>query len=247
MGPRPLVAVDVGNTTISFARRDPARWGRVLRHPAGDPRGAARRILRLAERGGASIALGSVHPDASRELAASLSRRGVRVLDVLPALRRLVPARVRRPRQVGCDRLANALAVRRRPGRGALVVDFGTAVTFDLVSPRGEFLGGAISPGPRLAARALAERTALLPGIRIRPPRGFVGRDTVSAMRAGIVLGIAALVEGMIASIRREARFPIDVVATGGDAATFRRLCPSLARVDPRLTLEGIRRAAAAR
>jgi len=147
-----------------------------------------------------------------------------------------------RPETIGADRLANALAARSRFGAPVLVVDFGTAVTFDVVDARGNYVGGIIAPGLSAMTDYLHERTALLPRVRIRPVRRFLGRSTEAAMRIGAVHGYRGLVRELIAGLRRELRCPeLPVVATGGYAGLMARGLPEIRKVDPLLTLDGLR------
>jgi type III pantothenate kinase len=147
-----------------------------------------------------------------------------------------------RPETVGADRLANAMAARERFGAPVLVVDFGTAVTFDVVDARGNYVGGIIAPGLSAMTDYLHEKTALLPRVRIRPVRRFLGRSTEEAMRIGAVHGYRGLVRELIAGLRVELGAPeLPVVATGGYAGLMARGLPEIRRVDPLLTLEGLR------
>jgi type III pantothenate kinase len=147
-----------------------------------------------------------------------------------------------RPETIGADRLANALAARHRFGAPVLVVDFGTAVTFDVVDARGMYVGGIIAPGLSAMTDYLHERTALLPRIRIRPVRRLVGRTTEEAMRIGAVHGYRGLVRELIQGLRAELGVPrLPVVATGGYAQLMARGVSEISRVNPLLTLEGLR------
>lgn len=147
-----------------------------------------------------------------------------------------------KPDTIGQDRLANAVAARHHYGAPALVVDFGTAVTFDVVNRSGAYVGGIIAPGLSAMTDYLHEKTALLPRIRIRNPRRVVGRNTEEAMLSGAVFGYRGLVRGLILELRRELgvrRLP--VVATGGYARLIARGLPEIDAVVPGLTLEGLR------
>ena len=147
-----------------------------------------------------------------------------------------------KPETIGQDRLANAVAARHHYGAPALVVDFGTAVTFDVVNRAGDYVGGIIAPGLSAMTDYLHEKTALLPRIRIRNPRRVVGRNTEEAMLSGAVFGYRGLVRGLILELRRELgvrRLP--VVATGGYARLIARGLPEIDAVVPGLTLEGLR------
>jgi type III pantothenate kinase len=159
-----------------------------------------------------------------------------------------LPVRTERPTEVGADRLVNALAAGRLYGAPAVVVDFGTATTFDCVAADGAYVGGAIAPGLELGLEALAARTAKLPRIELRAPDRAIGRDTVSAMQSGTVFGYQSLVGGLLSRIRRELAdqsgvAPADVKAilTGGlSAAPWARDLDGIDAIDPDLTLKGL-------
>jgi type III pantothenate kinase len=145
-------------------------------------------------------------------------------------------------RQIGADRLANAVGVVELYGAPAIVVDFGTAVTFDIVSARRAYVGGVIAPGLAAVTDYLYQRTALLPRITLREPRSVVGRSTVEAMRAGAVIGYRGLVREILTALRREPGMKnAVVVATGGYGDLMARKIPEIQHVNPLLTLEGLR------
>jgi type III pantothenate kinase len=146
------------------------------------------------------------------------------------------------PETIGQDRLANAVAARHHYGAPALVVDFGTAVTFDVVNRAGNYVGGIIAPGLSAMTDYLHEKTALLPRIRIRNPRRVVGRNTEEAMLSGAVFGYRGLVRGLIIELRGELKVRrLPVVATGGYARLIAKGLPEIEAVVPGLTLEGLR------
>lgn len=147
-----------------------------------------------------------------------------------------------RPRTIGADRLANALAARHHFGCPAVVVDFGTAVTFDVVNAVGNYIGGIIAPGLAAMTDYLHEKTALLPRIRIREPRSVVGRSTNEAMLIGAVHGYRGLIRELLGELRAELKTRrLPVVATGGYARLISRSMPEITAVEPLLTLEGLR------
>jgi type III pantothenate kinase len=147
-----------------------------------------------------------------------------------------------KPETIGADRLANAVAVRAFFGAPALVVDFGTAVTFDVVDARGNYVGGIIAPGLSAMTDYLHEKTALLPKIKIREPRAVIGKNTEQAMLIGAVHGYRGLIRGLIAELKTELRARrLPVVATGGYAALIAKKMPEITAVEPNLTLEGLR------
>jgi type III pantothenate kinase len=146
------------------------------------------------------------------------------------------------PAEVGVDRVVNSLAAFRRYGGPCIVIDFGTATTFDIVSSQGDYLGGAIAPGLGIAAEALTSRTAKLPRIELEPPPHAIGKNTRHAMQSGLMFGYAGLVEGLVRRIQAELPDgPAKVIATGGLAEVIARLTPTIEAVDPWLTLEGLR------
>jgi type III pantothenate kinase len=147
------------------------------------------------------------------------------------------------PKAIGADRLANAAAVAALYGSPAIVVDFGTAVTFDIVSAQRKYIGGVIAPGLESMTNFLYQRTALLPKLSLKEPRSAVGRSTMEAMRAGAVIGYRGLVREIIDRIKSErfARQKVRVIATGGYAGLIARQLDEIDDVHPNLTLEGLR------
>jgi type III pantothenate kinase len=148
-----------------------------------------------------------------------------------------------KPQSIGADRLANAAAVAELYRCPAIVVDFGTAVTFDVVSARRAYIGGAIAPGLEAMTTFLYERTALLPRLSLKKPRHAVGKSTVEAMRSGAVFGYRGLVREILRQIKEE-EFPhakVAVIATGGYARLIAGELPEIAMIHPHLTLEGLR------
>jgi len=142
---------------------------------------------------------------------------------------------------VGADRIVNGVAAFAAFGGPVVVVDFGTATTFDVVTGRGEYQGGVICPGVGISANALFQRAARLPRVEVRKPGQVVGRTTISSIQSGLYFGYCSMVEGIIARIRGELGGPIRVVATGGLAGTLAPDIPSIEAVDPVLTLAGLR------
>jgi type III pantothenate kinase len=144
------------------------------------------------------------------------------------------------PREVGADRVVNTLAAFTRFGGPAIVVDFGTGTNFDVVSARGEFLGGVIAPGLQISAQSLFSRTARLTRVDLVPPRSPIGRSTVEAIQSGLIFGTAAEVDGIVERIRAEVG-PAVTIATGGLAPVVLPHCRSIDHHEPWLTLEGLR------
>ena len=251
-----LLLVDVGNSNITVGTSRDGTLGAVRRaatRPAATADEFEVLLDALLRLDGASLAevdrisAASVVPSVSASLATLSARRGLSLLDA--SLETVpIPVRVDRPTEVGPDRLVNAFAAVRLHGAPAIVVDFGTATTFDAVAPDGAYVGGAIAPGLELGLEALAARTARLPRIELRAPAAVIGRDTASAMRAGTVFGYQALASGLLARTRAELaaesgidRATITAILTGGlSAAPWARGIEGVDVVDPDLTLRGL-------
>jgi type III pantothenate kinase len=251
-----LLALDIGNTNLTIGL---FRTGALLatRRAATDARATTDELellldglLRLDGIGLADLdaaAIASVVPGLTAAIEVIAARHD---LPLLTASAGSVPLAVRvdRPGDVGADRLVNALAAARLHGTPAVVVDLGTATTFDCVAADGAYVGGAIAPGLLLGLDALAARTAKLPKVDLRAPDRAIGRDTVTAIQAGAVLGHQALVSGLLARIRRELAEANDVepgevraILTGGLAAAgWAASLDDIDAIDPDLTLKGL-------
>ena len=145
------------------------------------------------------------------------------------------------PGEVGADRIVNAVAAYERYKRSTIVVDFGTATTFDYVSPRGEYMGGAIAPGIGISAEALFERTSKLPRIEITKPKKVVGKNTIQSMQSGIFFGYVGLVDEIVRRMKKETKSNPKVIATGGLAPLIANESETIEEVNEFLTLEGLR------
>jgi type III pantothenate kinase len=247
-----LLVVDVGNTQTHFgAVRESEvveRWRFATeRSSTSDELGATLRNL-LALRGlGFEDVTASVLSSTVPELApewVEMARRYLahEMLVVGPGVKTGMPIRMDNPRELGADRLVNALAAWTRLRRACIVVDFGTAITYDVVSADGEYLGGIISPGIGISLEALTQRAAKLPEVELGEPRALIGKTTADAVRSGIVYGFAGQVDAIVARLRAELGVDAPVIATGGLA---HHLVPSFTEsidaVDDLLTLEGLR------
>ncbi len=188
------------------------------------------------------VALASVVPPLTPVLVA-LARDylGQDALVVEPGVRTGMPILYEPASDVGADRIVNGVAAYEIFGGPVIVVDFGTATTFDVVTARGEYVGGVICPGVGISADALFQRAARLPRVDVRQPVRVIGRSTVASIQSGLFFGYVALVEGLIARIKAELDEPCRVVATGGLAQTLASELPSIDAVDPVLTLTGLR------
>ncbi len=163
-------------------------------------------------------------------------------LVVGPGIRTGMPILYDNPKEVGADRIVNAVAAYDERKNAVIVVDFGTATTFDYVSERGEYMGGVISPGIMISCEALFQKASKLPRVEIfaRPPF-IMAKNTIASMNAGIVYGYAGLVEGIISRMKKEVNREVYVVATGGLAPLIASECPIIDKVDDYLTLNGLR------
>ena len=246
-----LLTIDAGNTNTVFgvlAGRDlRAHWRLTTRREqTADEYGILVRNLFAASGIDPSaisgVALASVVPPLTSVLVA-LSRQYLErePLVVEPGVKTGMPILYDPPGDVGADRIVNGVAAYAQFGGPVIVVDFGTATTLDLVTKRGEYAGGVIVPGIGISADALFQRAARLPRVEVRDPGRVVGRSTVGSIQSGLYYGYAAMVEGLIGRIRAELGEPARVVATGGLAEALAAEIPSIERVDPVLTLDGLR------
>lgn len=188
------------------------------------------------------IAIASVVPPLTPVLVA-LAREylGREPLVVEPGVKTGMPILYEPPGDVGADRILNGVAAFAAMGGPVVVVDFGTATTFDVVTGKGEYAGGVICPGIGISADALFQRAARLPRVDVRHPGRVVGRSTVTSMQSGLYFGYASMCEGILGRIRGELGGPMRVIATGGLAETLAADIPSIEKVDPVLTLTGLR------
>jgi type III pantothenate kinase len=145
------------------------------------------------------------------------------------------------PEDVGADRIADAVAVYKLFGGPAIVIDFGTATTFDCIDSRGRYLGGAIAPGPAISAQSLAQRTSKLPLVNIALPKNIIGRSTVECIQSGLYYGYIGLVKEIISRLKGNLESKVKIIATGGLATLIVKEIPEIKHIVPELTLEGIR------
>jgi type III pantothenate kinase len=221
-----LLAIDVGNTTINLGVFDGDTLILTWRLTTGIDRSTdeyGSLLFTLLQREGLSgskirgAALCSVVPPLTLVFRGVCQEYlGVSPLVVEPGIKTGVRICMDNPREVGPDRIVNAVAAHHLYGKPVIVIDFGTATTFDVVSKEGDYLGGAIAPGIGIASEALFTRTAMLPRIELSHPKQAIGRNTVSAMQSGIIFGYSGLVENIIKRVRMELGCKARVVATGG-------------------------------
>jgi type III pantothenate kinase len=166
---------------------------------------------------------------------------GAPALVVGPGIKTGMPILYENPREVGADRIVNAVAAFETYHSGCIIVDFGTATTWDVVTPRGEYLGGAIAPGIQISAEALYSHAAKLPRVEIHRPGKVIGRNTVSSMQSGLLYGYAGMVDALVTRIRAEVDFPAKCLATGGLARLLASESSTIETTDELLTLKGLK------
>jgi len=245
-----LMVLDVGNTnTVLGIYRDEElihNWRlSTERDRTADEYGILiRTLLNLGEMSNGiitAIAISSVVPPA-RPVLEEMSMRyfGIQALFIEATLDLGMPVLYKPPSDVGADRIVNAVAAFHAFGGPAIVVDFGTATTFDAISPKGEYMGGVIAPGIGISAEALFLRAARLPRVELRPPARVIGDSTVSSMQSGLYWGYAGLVDGILERMKDELENPY-VVSTGGLAELITPACDEIDSIEKNLTLEGMR------
>jgi type III pantothenate kinase len=246
-----LLAIDIGNTHIKFGLFSGKKLDHKIRLVTDQDRtedeygvlllGALdQRGLRADAVTSAIIA--SVVPELTEGVVSIVRRLFKREpLVVGPGLKTGMPVLYDSPREVGPDRIADAVAAFETVQGGVIVVDFGTATTFNAVSPKGEYLGGVIVPGVRVALDALLSRAAKLSRVEIAEPPRVLGRNTPDALKSGVIHGSASLVDGLVERLILELGFPCKVIATGGLASAVKKYSKTIESVAPDLTLEGLR------
>ena len=241
-----ILLFDIGNTNTHLGLADSQRVRRQTDIPTaawfnGQAAALVRNFVGKITLEGATLC--SVVPKATPRIAKAVKTIWkLETLELSPRTIRGVGIDYPKPGSIGPDRLANAVAARKRFGAPVVVVDFGTAVTFDVVDARGNYVGGIIAPGLSAMTDYLHEKTALLPRIKIREVKSAVGKSTEHAMLAGAVHGYRGLVRGLIVELKRELKAKrLPVVATGGYAKLIAAKLPEIFAVAPDLTLEGLR------
>jgi len=246
-----LLAFDIGNTTIgigAFRGKQLLRGWKIKtdKDTTGDEYGNV--LLNLFHRSGVepgdvdAVIISSVVPPLTPVFQAlGQDLFGSKAFVVGPGLKSGMPILYENPFEVGADRVVAAIAAFEKYGGPSIVVDFGTATTFDAISAQGEYLGGAIAPGIQISAEALYLKTARLPRIEIRKPKKAIGRTTTASMQSGLYFGYIGLVANTIAQIRKELGNEARVVSTGGFGGEITPEIPAIEAYEPYLVLEGMR------
>ena len=246
-----LLVVDVGNTHSHLGVFQGEtlvhdwRFATVRESTADELGSRLSSLLALRDLGFADLnasILSSTVPQLRPEWTAMATRYlGHEMPVVGPGVKTGMPIRMDNPREVGADRLVNAVAAYERVGGACVVVDFGTAITYDCVGAAGEYIGGIIAPGVEISIEALTSRAAAIPKIDLTPPRALIGKSTVEAIRSGVIYGFAAQVDGILVRLRGELGQEAAAIATGGLAAAIVPFCEAIDDIDPLLTLTGLR------
>ncbi len=246
-----LLVVDVGNTQTHFGAYDGDRliehWRfATVRESTADELGAAlRNLLALRALGfediDASIVSSTVPALRPEWQAMARLYLGHEMPVVGPGIKTGMPIRIDNPRELGADRLVNAVAAYDALGGPCVSVDLGTALTFDIVSEDGAYLGGIIAPGVEISMEALTSRAAAIGKIDLEPPKTLIGKGTVDAIRSGVVYGFAAQVDGIVERLRVELGEELGTIATGGLAGAIVPFCETIDVIDDELTLKGLR------
>jgi len=242
-----ILAIDIGNTNITAGIFRDKRLVAKVKTPSHASYLYARSLRKLLKSAGltsadvGSVVISSVVPLVLGRLVVELGRMAFRRSciigrDVKAPIRNMY----RNKDEVGQDRLVNALAAKALYGAPAVIVDFGTAITFDIVSARGDYLGGLILPGIKMSLESLHRKTALLPRVELKPATSIIGKDTVNSMRGGILFGLGAMCDGLVSRYRKMLGKRLKVIATGGNAGLIKRYTKSIQIVDEDLTLKGL-------
>jgi len=245
-----LLAIDVGNTNTVFALyrdRDPVGQWRLSTNRERTAEEYAAALIQLMRLKGYSheqvgaIVISSVVPQAVMALRwMGRDFFACRPFVVGEDIDCPIKVNLPNPREVGADRVVNAVAAKQRYRPPLIIVDFGTATTFDVVDEAGDYVGGVIAPGVNLSLEALHRAAAKLPRIAVEAPEKVIGRSTVLAMQSGVFWGYVGLIEGLVGRIQNEYGRPMEVVATGGLAPLFAKRCPALHHIDRDLTMAGL-------
>lgn len=246
-----LLAIDIGNTNVAFGLfeaselRQTFRVQTVRAKTADEYAVLLRQMLTLRELDPAVVTaaiIASVVPPLTDVLSEAVRLAFARDPVVVgPGVKTGISVLYDNPRDVGADRVVNAVAAFHRVRGGVIVVDFGTATTFDCISPKGEYLGGVIVPGIQVSLEALLDRADKLSRVEIAAPPRVVGKNTPHSLQSGVVHGYASLVDGLVSKLKAELGFPCETIATGGLATLIAAHAKSIDSIDEQITLEGLR------
>lgn len=245
-----ILAIDIGNTTTNFGVFDKGRLlsqFSIATQPNRTPDEVTLQLKALAKtrklhlQKAKQILICSVVPRMTAVLTESLrSLKAVPIRIIGQDLKVPLKNKYTYPEQVGQDRLVGAFAAWKSFKRACIVADFGTAITIDVVTAKGEYLGGTIAPGLEISLEALATRTALLPKVELKEPPELLGRDTANSIRSGLLFGCVALTDGLVAQLKRRYAPKAAVIATGGASKLIAKYAKTIDHLKPHLVLEGL-------
>lgn len=243
-----MLVVDIGNTNVTAGLFKGARLVKKIKISTGSYYLHGKRLKGICNLAGLKhgdvldVAISSVVPLALSRVIATLNRDVKCNISVI-GRDKVVPIKnlYRVKSEVGQDRLVNAFAAKVLYGAPSVIIDFGTAITFDVLSVKGEYLGGLIFPGIEMSLSSLYNKTALLPKVELKPASSIIGRNTVDSMRGGILFGLGAMCDALAAKYRKMLGKNTKIIATGGNASLIRRYSKSIQIVDEDLTLTGLR------
>lgn len=242
-----LLAIDIGNTNIVlgiFKKNSLIATYRIETKNLSYAKGikAFLKLHNIAPRQILNIIISSVAPSATKRIKKNIRQIFKLKPIVLGEYGNIVPIKnlYKYPKEVGQDRLVNSFATKTLYGYPSITIDFGTAITFDIVSKKGEYIGGLIFPGLEISLEALSKKAALLPKIKLEGPLGLIGKTTVESMRSGVYYGTGALCDGIIERLNKYFGFKFKVIATGGHSKNILKFCKLIDKVDIDLTLKGL-------
>ena len=232
-----VLVADIGNTNINFG----IFKGKILRKSWSIPIAKAISVSSLKRYNIKTAIICSVVPDKTKALKKKL-KTTLKINPLIAGVDVKVPVKnlYRNPKQVGQDRLVNAYAAWKIYGGPLIIVDFGTAITFDAISKSGSYLGGIITPGVGISLETLFKRCALLPRVKFSKPKSLIGKDTKNSILSGIVYGYGCLCDGIILKLKKSFKNKPLVVSTGGSVELMRKFCGQIDKVDKNLTLKGL-------
>lgn len=236
-----LLAIDIGNSNIVLGIFKEHGLIKTLRFQTKSAN-YSNSLYSLRKIGIKNIIISSVVPHATKKIKKNIYELfSIKPLvlgeDITVPIKNLY----KNPKEVGQDRLVNSFAASILYGYPSITIDFGTAITFDVVSKKGSYIGGLIFPGLELSLEALSLKAALLPKIKLQKPKGLIGKKTIESMRSGIYYGIGSLCDGIVEKINKSFGQKLKVIATGGHSEEIKNYCRSITKVDMDLTLRGIK------
>lgn len=240
-----LIAIDIGNTSMHAGVFVNGRLTKRLREGLNAKKEAIynsiRSLIKVYTRYNTRAIISSVVPCTTKNVKSILSSK-FRLTPIIVGEGLKVPIKnlYKKPDEVGQDRLVNAYACKEIYGSPAIIIDFGTATTFDYINKNGEYEGGIITPGVEITINALAEKTALLPKIKLKVPKNLIGKDTTDSIRSGVINGLTCMCDGLIEKISRDRKSSPLIIATGGLSHLFYPYSQYIKSLDKDLTLKGL-------